>query len=68
MGYWLRLARSCCESARNDTKCDNFFPCFAGLEFECYRGHRFILDYYGILRHARHHFDHISLSNTKKVG
>jgi len=64
VGFWIRNARSILNkrketrsSFRNSGK--ETVEILVGLEFECYKGHRFILDYQGIFKHS--HVTHVSV-------
>eukprot|EP01083_Nonionella_stella_P019634 54534_1 len=48
LGLWLHKIRKTVAIANNKPNSNAYFPCFVGLEFECYRGHRGILDLHEI--------------------
>ena len=50
LGLWIHKIRKTVSIAQNKPNCNAYFPCFVGLEFECYRGHRAILDYSEIIQ------------------
>ena len=49
LGLWIAKIRKTVAVARSKAKQkqkNSYLPCFVGLEFECFKGHRAILDYH----------------------
>ncbi|ETO23264.1 hypothetical protein RFI_13913 [Reticulomyxa filosa] len=52
IAVWIRRLRKTAQMNSEHPNRDSYVPCFVGLEYECYRGHRFILNYSSVLLFA----------------